>query len=93
MKSQQPQNGLKAMLLISCIVSIAYCDWMNTRTSPITITENSYIELRDYILNIQSIYAGYGKISGTALIYRKNKIFILSNDSLQIHLPRLTSLS
>ncbi len=49
--------------LLLCL-NIVRADWMNTTNSPTKIPENSYIEMRDYILNIDSIYSNYGEIKG-----------------------------
>ena len=59
-----PRKILITFLVILSFSYHARGDWMNTTNSPTTIPPNSYIEMRDYILNIDSIHPNYGKIKG-----------------------------
>jgi len=56
------QNITKIFLISFCIFHLTKADWLNTTNSPSTIPVNSYIEMRDYILNIASIHEHYGEI-------------------------------
>jgi len=54
----------KISLILSILLFTSIrADWLNTTNSPSTIPINSYIEMRDYILNIASIHEYYGNIN------------------------------
>jgi hypothetical protein len=64
---KQSSKGLSSLLYISIIFAgfvTVKGDWFNSTMRNQVIPNNSYLEMRDYILNNQPIQSNYGQIRG-----------------------------
>lgn len=64
---RQFAKGLSTLLYISIFLAsliTVKADWFNSTMRNQVIPNNSYLEMRDYILNNQPIQSNYGEIRG-----------------------------